>query len=262
MRVVDIVKIMDSMAPSNLTDSWDNTGFQLGNMGKEVKKVLVALDLDLVTFKKAKEVQADMIITHHPLIFRPLKKITSESYKGKLILDIIKEDIAVYSAHTNLDIVDGGVNDVLAELLGLREVEVLKCTQKEPLEYGYGRIGNIDETPIPNFLNKLKEKLEVNNLKVFGKTDGNINRIALCGGSGGDFIQDAHDKSADIYITGDIKYHEAQLANELNLLLIDAGHYNTEKIILPEIRKRLEHLSNNEIEVIINSHNTAPFLIY
>lgn len=366
MRVADIVDIMDRIAPPILTDSWDNTGLQLGNIEKEVKKVLVSLDLDEVTLKKAKEVGADMIITHHPLIFKPLEKITSESYKGKIILDIIKEDMAVFSAHTNLDIVDGGVNDVFAELMGLEDVEVLKCTQKEsllklviyvpkdysdrirdvlgksgagwvgnyshctynvngfgtfmphsgtnpfigsenkleiveetrvetivkesnlnfvlyeilkvhpyeevaydiyPLEnqgvqYGYGRVGNIDETPVSNFLNKLKEKLEVKNLKVFGKIDGNVSRIAFCGGSGGDFIQDAYDKSADLYITGDIKYHEAQLANELNLLLIDAGHYNTEKIILPKIKKKLEQLTNNEIEVIINSHSTAPFLIY
>ncbi|WP_077367929.1 Nif3-like dinuclear metal center hexameric protein [Anaerosalibacter sp. Marseille-P3206] len=266
MKAIDIINIMNNWAPPYLIDSWDNTGFQIGDPEKSVKKVLVSLDLDEYSFQKAKEAEADMIITHHPILFNPLNKITTETYKGRLIYNIIKEDIVVYNAHTNLDVARGGVNDVLAKLLGLKDVEILSplvnhdvCSQ---VSYGHGRIGNIEEMNVSLFLDTVKEKLEVDYLRIYGSLDRKVHRVALCGGSGGDFIQDAFDSNAEIYITGDIKYHEAQLANELGLILVDANHFDTEKVILPKIKEKLKKSTNDEIEIIINISSAAPFTIY
>lgn len=272
MKAIDIINIMNKWAPHYLVDSWDNTGFQIGNPEKSVKKILVSLDLDKSAFQKAKEFGVDMIITHHPIIFDPLEKITTETYKGRLIYNIIKEDIVVYNAHTNLDVTRGGVNDVLAKLLELKDVEILSqsnygrinayISSDDTNSYGYGCIGYIDEVSIPNFLDIIKEKLGLDNLRVYGSLNKNISRVALCGGSGGDFIQDAFNKGAQLYITGDIKYHEAQLANELGLILVDANHFDTEKVILPEIKDKLENTTKAHIEVIVDLNSAAPFKIY
>ncbi len=270
MKAIDIIKVIDKWAPPYLIDSWDNTGFQIGNSDKIIKKILLSLDLEESTFLKAKREKADMIITHHPIIFNPIKKITTETYKGRLIYNIIKEDIVVYNAHTNLDVTSGGINDVLARLLGLKNVMILSPLSKlnaylpinEIGNYGYGRIGDIDEMPISSFINIIKDKLYIDYLRVYGKLDRNVSRVALCSGSGGDFILDAFNEGAQLYITGDIKYHEAQLANQLGIILVDANHFDTEKVILPEIKRKLDVITNGEIEVIIDFNSAAPFKIY
>lgn len=366
MKAIEIINLLNRWTPSYLIDEWDNTGFQIGDPEKEVKKVLVSLDLDREVYKKAVEEKAQMIITHHPIIFKPLKKLTRLNYKEKLIYDIIKEDIVVYNAHTNLDLVKGGVNDTLAKVLGIRNTEPLKISYEESLyklvvfvpnsyahiirkvlgdekagwignyshctynikgvgtfmpqkgtnpfigkpdileeveetrietivekrnlkrvlnkmikshpyeevaydiyplnnkgrTYGYGRIGEIQEISLLNYLDRVKESLDLEYLIVYGNMDRIIKKVAVCGGSGSSFIYDAYLKGADIYITGDIKYHEAQYANELGLTIVDGGHYNTEKVILPVIKEYLEHKSLEPIEVKLYTKSSPPYAVY
>lgn len=264
MKAFDIMNIMNEWAPSYLVDSWDHTGFQIGDGEKEVERILVSLDLDLNTYEKAVKENVDMIITHHPILFNPIYEITTDNYKGKLICDLIKKDIVVYNAHTNLDVAIGGINDILAELLGLEDMEVLETSYEgmDGILYGYGRVGNIKEMGLYEFLDIVKEKLDADNLLVYGETDKNIERVALCGGSGGDFIYAAYKSGADLYLTSDIKYHEAQLANELGIVLIDGNHFNTEKVILPIIKEKILKETNKNVEVFIHEKSTAPFKIY
>lgn len=242
---------MNKWASPDLIDSWDNTGFQIGDDEKEVERILISLDLDSKVLEKAINENYQMIITHHPLIFKPVKSITTSDPKGQLLYNIIKNEIVVYNAHTNLDQAIGGVNDELSKLLKLKDTKTLYPTSiNETESYGYGKIGYIEEITLLDFMNFIKEKLDIDYLTVYGDSNRKINRVAVCGGSGSDFIYNAYKEKACIYITGDIKYHDAQLADELGLTLVDAGHYHTEKVILPVIKDYLiNNINNLHIEV-------------
>ncbi len=236
-------------APKELIDSWDNTGFQIGNEDKNIKKILLALDLDEKVHMKAISQGYDMIITHHPLIFRPLSSITTSDKETNIIYNLIREDIVVFNAHTNLDRADKGVNDQLANLFNLNNREALAKDLFQG-ENTYGIVGSIEEVDLALYLKLIKEKLACEYLVVYGPIDRKVNKVALCGGSGSDFIKDAIEARADIYITGDIKYHDAQYAVGGGLTLVDAGHYHTEKIILPVIKDYLE--KNIDEDIIIH----------
>lgn len=253
---------MNEWAMPSLVDKWDNTGFQIGNGNKEINKILIAMDLDREILNMAIKEDYEMVITHHPLIFQPLKSITSHDYKGKLIMDLIKNDLVVYNAHSNLDLALGGVNDKLAEILGLQNTIPLSEISHKEGEYGYGRIGHIEELYLLDYLDRIKEALETDNLIVHGETNKKIGKIAVCGGSGSSYIYDAYEKGADLYITGDIKYHDGQLGHELGLTIIDPGHYHTEKIILPVIEKYLREQLNNKVDIKVVMQSSIPYLIY
>lgn len=250
MKAREIIQLMNEWALPELIDSWDNTGFQIGDDNKEVEKILVSLDLDSDVLEKAVEEKYDMIITHHPLIFKPINSITTLNPKEKLIYTIIKNEIIVYNAHTNLDQAQGGVNDELAKLLELKNPTLLSPNNiNETKSYGYGKIGEVEDIRLVDYIDFIKGKLSIDYLTIYGDIDRTVNRVAICGGSGAEFIYNAYKEKACIYITGDIKYHDAQLAHELGLTIIDAGHYHTEKIILPVIKRYLEMNNSLHIEV-------------
>lgn len=263
MKAKEIIELMNAWASPELIDYWDNTGFQIGDENKEVNRVLVALDLDREVYEKAIEEHFHMIITHHPLIFKPVSNIITSNYKGKLIYDLIMNGIIVYNAHTNLDQAKGGVNDKLAKLLGLYNPIPLKLNSLEfKSPYGYGKVGDIKEIELVDYIKEIKEKLNTPHLTVYGNQERKVNRVAVCGGSGAEFIYDAYKQKASIYITGDIKYHEAQLGAELGLTIIDAGHYHTEKVILPVIKEYLEKETNNNIYVEVLEKPSPLYRIY
>lgn len=251
-------------APPNLIEDWDNTGFQIGEEEKEINRILIALDLDNDVYKYANEKKFDMIITHHPLIFKPISTITTSMAKERLIYNLIKSGIVVFNAHTNLDQAQGGVSDELARLLELKDcVPLIKNELKGfQSEYGYGKVGDIEEIDLYKYLDFVKEKLDISHLVIYGEQDKRVKRVAVCGGSGADFIQNAHEENACIYITGDIKYHDAQLGNELNLTIIDAGHYHTEKAILPVIKEYIEKKSNDNLCIEIWDNPSPIYKLY
>lgn len=266
MKAKEIIDLMDKWALPELIDTWDNTGFQIGDENQNVKKILIALDLDQIVCDKAIKENFQMIITHHPLIFKPLDKITSEDNKEKMILDLIKNDIVVYNAHSNLDLADNGINDVLAEKLKIKNLKPLTNTFKDRLDpekyYGYGRVGDIEETKILGLIDQIKNRLNLEHVIIYGDVNRLVSKIAICGGSGSDFISDAHRHGAEVYITGDIKYHDGQLAHELGLTLIDAGHYSTEKIILPIIKEYLNNNLQNKVEIEVIYESSLPYQIF
>lgn len=255
---------MEKWVSKELIDSWDNTGFQIGNPRKEISRILLALDLDKEVLNKAINEDYQMIITHHPVIFKPITRLITMDYKTNLIFDAIKNDIVVYNAHTNLDLVEGGVSDCLAEALGLKDIQPLSIIDKDnfPNVIGYGRVGYVDRISFTEFLDVIKTKLKATHLIVYGDRKEYIERVALCGGSGSDFIKDAYKQEADVYITGDIRYHDAQYGYELGLSLIDAGHFNTEKIVLPNIKDYLKKELGDAIEIEVLMESNLPQLIY
>ena len=217
--VKDIVKIMSEMAPARLAEDWDNVGLQVGRYEKEVRVILCALDFSAEVLEQAAQLHADIIVTHHPAIFRGIKKLTDRDWRTALLLEAARKDIAVYSAHTNLDSVAGGVNDVLATLLELENVNGF--SGDDTLE-GIGR----------------KSVLKLNHVTVV-PADRPVHKVAVCGGSGMDFLDCAAEAGADTYVTGDVKYHDAQDAQGKHINLIDATHQGTELPVVNELADRL-----------------------
>ena len=253
---------MNKWAKPELIDTWDNTGFQVGDENASINKILIALDLDRKVLDKAIEENYEMIISHHPLIFKPLNKITAENHKENLLLDLIKNNIVVYNAHSNLDLAHNGVSHTLANKLQMFNTRPIKMIyEDEKHSHGYGQIGEINSSSKSHLVNLIKKELTTDSLIIYGHIPKSVTKIAVCGGSGGDFILDAHLQGAQVYITGDIKYHDAQGAFELGLAIIDAGHYNTEKIILPVIKEYLNNNLKSSIHLEVIDESSIPYEI-
>lgn len=367
VKVAEVIQLMAKIAPASLAEDWDNVGLQVGDNSQEVKNVLLALDFNSAILDEALAKNCQLIITHHPFIFDGIKSINTQNQSGSLIFDLIKNDIALFSAHTNLDIVESGLNDYLINKFEVDNISLLKNTKsfnyhklvtfvpksnfeelrdalyakgageynnyshsgfyqqgtgsfkplansnpylgekgslneieeyrfevlvstdkvervikellkvhpyEEPAwdlykmenlksEKGIGRIADLkSELDLQTFLKKIKELYDLNVIKVV-KGKNKIKKIALCSGSGADFIKEAYYQGADLYLTGDIKYHEAQLAEELGINLVDFGHYGSEKFVKELLKERLvseaSNRLNKKIEFLKSEVNTCPW---
>lgn len=223
ITVKHISDYIDKIAPYNTKCDWDNCGVLVGDEEKEVKKIGFALDLTTETLGHAKEIEADLIITHHPIIFKAQKNFL----KGNPAYELASSGISAISAHTCFDCADGGVNDVLCEVLGLENaVGVPSAECQLPM----ARIGNIDEITSVEFAEKVSQKL--NTVCRVVDCENIIKKVAVCGGAGMDFLDDAIAMGADAYVTGDISHHEMLEAKEKGITVIAAGHFETENIAM------------------------------
>ena len=235
--VNDIIKVMDGIAPPNLAEPWDNVGLLVGRSSNTVKKLMVALDVSPEVVEQAVEHKVQMLVTHHPVIFDPIKKMTDRSWQHKLLLDCAENKIAVYSAHTSLDSVLGGVNDVLAEKIGLLHTEVLVPAAGG--EAGLGRVGCLHEPmTLQEFSEKIKTVLKLDNI-IAGDAGRRVSKVAVCGGAGAEFIDEALAAGADTFVCGDVKYHTAQNAVYSGLNIIDATHQGTELPMINTLADRI-----------------------
>lgn len=365
MKAKEIINLLNNMIPLYIQEKWDNSGFQIGSYKKDVNSILFALDINDKVIDEAIVNNIDMIITHHPFFFSSIKNINIDSNKGNIINKLIKNDLVVYSLHTNYDAVDNGVSDVLAKVLNIKDTKVLNNSMVEKLyklavfvpkeyadkvrsaitskeagwigdysdctfntigigtfkpkentnpfigktnnlehveevkietivkesllditikamvnahpyeevaydvyklhnsirSYGLGRIGDLNkEETLQSFAESVKLKLSCNSVRIYGNLDKNIKRVAVCGGSGSDFITDACKMKADVFVTGDIRYHDAQEAISNGLCLIDANHYNTEKIAMTYLKDRLEKELINLKFIVSNKDNSAEYI--
>lgn len=226
MKIKDIIAKIEDFAPPELASDWDNTGWQIKLDYEETDKILLALSPTPDVVEQAKELGCGLIVTHHPLFMREIKKITPDIFNNKVAIEAIRNNIQIYSAHTNLDKTQGGINDVLAQILGLKEIE------------GAGefvKTGMIDATPLEDFAHQVKEILGCENIKIINPQAVNIVwKVALCSGSGADLINSC---DADVFITGDVKYHSAIEA--LDKAVFDVGHFESERVILPVLQELL-----------------------
>ncbi len=230
----DIIEFMEKFAPTSLAEEWDNVGFIVGDIDMNVKKVLVALDINDEVIDEAIGINADMIVTHHPFIFRSIKNINSTTAVGRRAIKLIKNNIAVYSAHTNLDISKNGTNHVLAKAIELENVELL--FKSDDNINGLGRVGELkNEMRFIDFANTLKDKIGLLHLTITGNEEKLIKKIGLCtgAGSGNEYMSEVKRKGCDVYVTSDLKYHEAQFANNIDLCVADITHYGSEILIIP-----------------------------
>ncbi len=236
--VTDICLAMNEIAPVQYAESWDNPGLLLGDTQAPVKKIMVALDLMPEVAKQAIDKKVDMIITHHPYYFNLPKTLVITDIKMYFMYELIKHNIAVYAAHTNLDAAKGGVNDVLAAKLGLAKVETID--RPECPEQGLARIGFLTKPmELKAFATKVKKALNADGVAY---TDGGQDcyKIAVVGGGGSDFMEAALKAGADTLVTGDVKYHVAQKALDLGLNLVDAGHQFSERPVLDQLESVLK----------------------
>lgn len=235
MKIKDVIKFLEERFPLSLQEDWDNSGLQIGNIENDLTNIMISLDLDEQTIQKAKEKSCNLIINHHPFLFSSIKSIDLNEEKGKIIKDLIKNDITVFAMHTNLDIGKGGVNDNLAKLLELRDISNLDTNNENPM----ARFGYTDEITAYDFSKYIKEKLNCKGLILYGDKDKKIEKVALCGGAGSDFINDAIDKNCDLIVTSDVKYHEA-IDNCKKINIVDPGHFASENHIIYMIKDLLE----------------------
>ena len=208
-------------APPYWKEEWDNVGLLCGRAGSEVRRVIVSLDVTAAVAEEAKGFGAELIVSHHPLLFSA-DNLSDETADGALLLYLAQNDIAVISLHTNLDSAPGGVNDVLARRLDLEEIRTF-----DGGDHGIGRIGTVPEQSLGAFARFVRERLGADGVRY---ADGGrpVHRVAVGGGSCMDFLPQALEAGCDTFVTGDIKYHQFQKAAKLGVNLIDAGHFPTE----------------------------------
>lgn len=249
MKVKDIVKRIEDIAPKGLAYEWDNTGLIAGNPQKEVKKIYLTLDMFKYNIDEAIENGVDMIISHHPILFKGIKEINVLNPEAYVLEKIIKNDIALYAAHTSMDCAKGGINDVLAEKIGLKEVEIIEKSEIEGC--GLGRIGNLtNEITLKEMCEKVKENLKTPFVRVCGDLERKINRVAVGGGACDDLIPDALSMGADVMVTADMKYHISADSVDKGICVIDAGHYPTEVFVI-DIFENL--LKDTQVEIFKSS---------
>lgn len=362
MNLKSFIKKVEQKYPLGLAYDWDNVGLLVGDFDMDIKKILVVLEANEKVIDEAISKDVDLIVTHHPFIFKKMNKINTSDLKGKLIHKLIKNDIALYSMHTNFDIAFEGLNDYFMEIIGIEETKVLDITSSEvlyklavyvptthveevkeslakagaghignysncsfstqgignfkPLEgtnpyigqigevesveevkietivpqrvlggvinsmlnahpyeevaydiyklenkgkiYGLGRIGKLDSTiNLKELCNNIKKKLNMPHIRVVGDLNSSIKKVAVVTGSGADMIKKAQRSGADVIITGDVKYHDAQDALDMSMNVIDCGHFDTEDIFKDVMERFLGNI--DEIEVIKSEIYLNPF---
>jgi len=212
----------------------------VGRPRETVRGVLVALDATVEAVRAAREKGLNVLLTHHPLLFRPLEVVDPSRPVGAAVVEAVKGGICVLAAHTNLDSARGGVSDVLAGLLGLKEVAPLLPREGWP-QAGLGRIGELEgEREMSEVVALVKASLGLAAVRAVGRPEGMVARVAVCGGSGGDLVEPARDQGADLLVTGEVSHHSARAAEFLGLGVIEAGHYSTEAPVVPVLARRLK----------------------
>jgi dinuclear metal center YbgI/SA1388 family protein len=224
MKVKDIIAVIEEFAPLSIQEGWDNSGLCVGSPEDEVTSALFALDCTEQLVDEAVACGADMIITHHPLIFSGLKKISPQDQVGAAVIKAIKNGIAIYAAHTNADKVIAGVSGAMAAKLGLCDVRIL---DEDGEGTGLGVVGDLSQPlTADEAVALVKEKFGLKMLKASRPSDGMISRVAMCGGSGGSLIGAARRSGAQLYISGDISYHN--FFTPEGFMIMDIGHYESE----------------------------------
>ena len=277
IRCRDIIAFMEQLAPASLAENWDNVGLILGSGEMEIERILLCLDVTPEVVEEALNADVRLIISHHPLIFKKIGRIHRDDPKGGLLYKLIKADIGVFSAHTNLDVVEQGVNRKLAEKLELSNITGLKdCVGPVGDELGdnraaagfaaknsgLGAVGyHTAGLKLEEFIAFVKARLEVESVRATGRVRGIVEKVAVFCGSFDDDLDAVLSQKADVLVTGDLKYHTAVDALGMGMCIIDAGHFNTEKIILPVLEKLLASRFPG-LEVICSKMATDPFKTY
>jgi len=243
--VDDVARLLDEFAPLELAEEWDNVGLLVGDRGRAVCRLMTCLTLTPTTVAEAIEHKADMIVVHHPLPFRPVSQITTDTTPGRLLWDLIGARVAVYSPHTAFDSARGGINQLLAVGLGLSHVVPLMPSSAEAgagdSSVGAGRCGLPEGSlTLADIAERVKDFLSLEHVRLVGPTDGAVHRIAVACGSGGSFLAEASAQGCDCLVSGEANFHTCLEAEALGVGLILAGHFASERFALERLADSLD----------------------
>lgn len=262
MNIGEILSYINRVAPTEYAEKWDNVGLMIGSRGQKVSRILICLDVTSKVIREALDIKAELIVSHHPFLFSKVNRIDLDTLKGEQIAILIKNDISIISAHTNLDFAVGGVNDTLAEVLGLTGCRQLKSYIPEGCDYdiGMGKVGEIPlEVTFEDLVKMIKNNLAIDNLRIIGKQPDKVKHVAVfCGSFDGD-LNSVKKQNVDVLITGDMKYHIAQDACEMGLCIIDVGHFASEYVIVERLRSILSKQFEG-IELVCSCMEKDPFI--
>ena len=252
MLLREIINSIESVAPRSAQESWDNSGMQVGDTEREIRSVLLTTDITEDVVNEAIERECQLIISHHPLLFHGLKQVCGQTPQARVVATAVKHDIAIYSAHTSLDVAIDGINTRLAKKLDLHDLCFL-------MENGLGVIGQLwQPMPYAEFIAYVRDILQCTYVRYTRAPKEKIQTVALCGGSGAEFINEAIAQGADVYITADCKYHEFQDADG-QIGLIDIDHWISERHAREIFRDILEPLG---VECIISKTDKTPIQVW
>ncbi|RLB43758.1 MAG: Nif3-like dinuclear metal center hexameric protein [Deltaproteobacteria bacterium] len=275
-KLKDLLDILNELAPANLAESWDNPGLQVGFLDQKIDKVVLSLDPTTQAVRYALSQDAQALVTHHPLIFKPISSIRNGEYPGSVVYEAIKGGLSIVAMHTNLDAAHEGINTILAGLLALEDVEPLRehggedgsrsdnASGRSNTKAGIGRIGTLSSpVPLLEFISRVKRLLGLKAVKIVNKKDRSVRRVAVVGGSGGSLISEAWKKGADLLITGDVTYHQAREAEFLGLVVVDGGHFATERVAFRVFGKQLQAEVRDrgwKVNIIFNEREEDPLV--
>jgi len=258
MKCKEIIDILEKLAPVNIAEDYDNVGLLVGDKEKEVKKIMIALDASKDVIKQAIDEKVDMLITHHPMIFRGIKRVDKANFLGDKILELAKNDISYYASHTNMD--NSVMSKIACEKLALKDAKyvVPVGVSEDEEKYGCGRVGNLKEPmTLEEFALKVKKDFDIANIRVIGDRKKVVSRVACITGSGKSFLKEVIKSKADVFVTGDIDHHTALDVIDMNFSMIDAGHFETEHFFVDYIKY---YLSNNFSDLyIMLAKEKSPF---
>lgn len=239
MKCYEIIEKLETLSPVSYAESWDNIGLLAGRRDKEVNTIYIALDATDDVIEEAVRLKADLLLTHHPLIFKKMSRVNTDDFIGRRVFRLIQNDINYYAMHTNFDVM--GMADAAADELKLQNSKVLNVTYEDDIsKEGCGRSGMLPKKmSLAECAELVKKTYQVPNVRVFGNLADMVEVAAVMPGSGGSYIQDALRAGADVMITGDIDHHEGIDAVAQGLNVIDAGHYGIEKLFIPYMKEFL-----------------------
>ena len=261
--VHDILMYLEALAPASMKLEWDNVGLLCGKIDQPVRKLLVALDPFEHVCREAAEINADLIVTHHPLIFQPVQAVTDETDVGRSILLLASHSISAINVHTNLDCAPGGVNDVLAQVLGLQDIQVINPTgtDAQGCPWGLLRQGAAEQQSLEAFLSRVKKALGCPGMRYVDASRA-VRRVAVGGGACAGELQAVANAGCDTFVTADVKYNQFWEAQELGINLIDAGHFYTENPVCPVLAAALQDRFP-DVQVVMSEKHTdcAKFFV-
>ena len=259
MRCKDIISVLEELCAVSYAESWDNVGLLAGRKDKEIDSVMLALDATDEVIEQALKKGASMLITHHPLVFQPLSKVTTEDFIGRRMFRLIQKDICYYAMHTNFDVM--GMADAAADELLLKERQVLDITYEDEIaKEGVGRFGRLPRImTLRECAEYVKKRFDLDSVQVFGEPDTELEKAAVCPGSGKSYIRNAVQMGADVYITGDIDHHNGLDALAQGMCVIDAGHFGLEHIFKAYMK---EYLGRKLPEITVyEAAEKSPFWV-
>ncbi|MGC6462990.1 MAG: Nif3-like dinuclear metal center hexameric protein [Pirellulaceae bacterium] len=258
VSVDEVCRYLESYAPARLAEDWDNTGLLIGNMQGVVQQVMTCLTVTPETVKEAIDRQVQLIVTHHPLPFRPLKTITRSTIAGGMVLDLIEAGIAVYSPHTSFDSAAEGINQQLAEKLGLSKIVPLRPFDNDPDHLGAGRWGHLETAAtLDQWVAKLCREFSISGLQIVAAPSATIQTVGIACGAAGSFLDAAISAGCDAFVTGETNFHTCLEAKAQQITLALPGHYASERFAVENLAQRLQETFPN-IDVRPSIDETDP----